>query len=161
MARARAERARSKSAVLEEINQSLERLQSFIPQIEDLGRDGFPYLEGARARTELQIKECIRKTFGDKSAEYEGYRKHRVSVDTPADTKQTVAFIKSLIIALEEKKLEVQGLKSTPNTDKPTPSVSSPRPQMTQVPPTPTAHVTITPTAPVTPPPITMAVALT
>jgi hypothetical protein len=162
MARVRAERTRSKSAVLEEITLGTERLQSLIPQIEDLGRDGFPYLEGARARTELQLKECIRKIFGEKSPEYDSYRKHRVSVETPADTKHTVAFIKSLIAALEDKKLEIQGLKPPPPEPVEPPPAPVQRPQLALVPPTvPLAQVTIAPATPVTPLPLTMAVALT
>jgi len=166
MARVKAERTRSKTAMLEDIAQGIERLQSFIPQIEDLGRDGFPYLEGARARTELQIKECIKKTFGDKSPEFQAYRQHRLSVETPADTKQTVALLKTLIGVLEDKKLELQGLKPPPPvaetaataTTSPPPS----RPALALVPQsTPTAQVTITPAVPVVPPPITMSVALT
>jgi hypothetical protein len=151
--------------MLEDIAQGIERLQSFIPQIEDLGRDGFPYLEGARARTELQIKECIKKTFGDKSPEFQAYRQHRLSVETPADTKQTVALLKTLIGVLEDKKLEIQGLKPPPPAAETTPTPAAPpppsRPALTLVPSTPTAQVTITPAAPVVPPPITMSVALT
>jgi hypothetical protein len=140
----------------------MERLQSLIPQIEDLGRDGFPYLEGARARTELQLKECIRKIFGEKSPEYDSYRKHRVSVETPADTKQTVAFIKSLLTALEDKKLEIQGLKPPAPAPLDLPSPTAQRPQLVLVPPAaPIAQVTIAPSTPVTPPPVTMAVAVT
>jgi len=162
MARARAERTRSKTAILEDIAQGMERLQSFIPQIEDLGRDGFPYLEGARARTELQLKECIKKTFGEKSPEFQTYRQHRLSVDTPADTKQTVALLKNLIAALEDKRLELQGLKPPPSSVEVPPPPPTTRPQMTLVPPsTTTAQVTITPAAPATPPPIMMSVALT
>jgi len=167
MARLKAERSRSKTAMLEDLAQGIEHLQSFIPQIEDLGRDGFPYLEGARARTELQLKECIKKTFGDKSPEFQVYRQHRLSVETPADTKQTVALLKSLIGTLEDKRLELQGLKAaSPIVEAPPPALTlstpAPGPSLTLVPPTtPTAHVTITPAAQVLPPPITMSVALT
>jgi hypothetical protein len=164
MARAKAERTRSKSAILEDISQGIERLQSFIPEIEDLGRDGFPYLEGARTRTEMQLKECIRKTFGEKSSEFQAYRQRRLSVDTPTDTKQTVALIKRLIASLEDKKLEVQGLKPPPppTEEAPPPKPPTTRPQMALVPPsTPSAHVMIAPAAPAPPPPITMSVALT
>ncbi|HEU4686655.1 MAG TPA: hypothetical protein VFS39_19265 [Nitrospira sp.] len=160
MARVRTERTRSKSAILEDIAHGVERLQSFIPQIEDLGRDGFPYLEGARVRTELQLKECIRRTFGEKSPEYEAYKKRRGSGETAANTKQTVAFIKSLIAALEDKKLEIQGMKPPPPAE--AVQAPAPRPQIALVPPTtPTAQVSITPTAPITAAPVTMAVAVT
>jgi hypothetical protein len=130
-----------------------------IPQIEDLGRDGFPYLEGARSRTELQLRECIRKLFGEKSPEYLTYKQHKLSMETPAQTKQSTTLIRQLIVSLEDKKLEAQGLKPSPPEPAPTPMA---RPQMTLVPPsTPTAQVTITPATPVMPPPITMSVALT
>jgi len=153
MARARAERSRSKSAILEDIDQGIERLKSFLPQIEDLGQAGFPYLEGARVRTDLQLKECIRKTFGEKSPEFQTYRQHRLSVDTPADTKQTVGLIKSLIVTLEDKKLELQGLKPRPVDPSPAPPPAA-RPDIALVPTsTSTAEVTVSPAAPVIPPP--------
>jgi len=168
MPRARAERTKSKSALIEETSLGIERLQGFLPQIEDLGREGFPYLEGARARMELQLKESIRKIFGEKSPEFQHYRQHKLSMESPADTKKSVALIKGLITSLEEKKLELQGLKPPPPPEPaPTPAPPS-RPQMTLVPPTPTAapaavaapQVTITTAAPVQPPPVTLSVPL-
>jgi hypothetical protein len=152
MARARAERARSKTAILEELSRGIERLQAFIPQIEDLGREGFPYLEGARARTELQLKECIRKTFGDKSPEYQNCRQHRLSMDSPADTRKSILLIRSLVASLEDKKLELRGLSSVPN---------EPGPRMTLVSPsTATASTTTAPEQP-GPPPDAMPMAMT
>lgn len=162
MARARSERSRSKTAVIDDLTQSIEQLQAFLPQVEDLGREGFPYLEGARARTELQLRECIKRTFGEKSQEYQTHRHHRLSFGSPAETKQTITLIKTLIATLEDKKLELQGLKPSPPEEPSTapPPGPSARPQMTLVPPTtPTATVTIA-TAPVTPPPITVSVPL-
>lgn len=160
MPRARPERTRSKASILEDLNQGIERLQSFLPQIEDLGRDGFPYLEGARARTELQLKECVKKTFGDKSPEFQRLKQNRVFVGGPDDTQKIVGVIKGLISSLEDKKLEIQGLKPPPAEAAP---ISAPaRPQMTLVPPTaPTVHVTMTTAAPVVPPPMTVSVPLT
>jgi len=74
MARAKSERARSKSLAIDDLTQSIEQLQAFIPKLEDLGRDGFPYLEGALTRTELQLRECIKRAFGDKSPEFQTHR---------------------------------------------------------------------------------------
>lgn len=164
MARAKTERSRSKTSAIEDLTQSIEQLQSYLPKVEDLGREGFPYIEGARARTELQFRECIKRAFGEKSPEYQTHRHHKLAMGTPAETKQTVSLVKMLIATLEEKKLELQGLKPSAQekpsaTSNPTPPG---RPQMTLVPPTaPTAEVTITSAAPVTPPPITMSVPLT
>ncbi|HLZ35735.1 MAG TPA: hypothetical protein VKP13_17155 [Nitrospira sp.] len=164
MARAKPERSRSKTAAIDDLNQSIEQLQAFLPNMEDLGREGFPYLEGARARTELQLRECIKRAFGEKSSEYQTHRYHKLSFGSSAETKATVTLIKTLIATLEDKKLELQGLKSTPSQEPPaTPPTPIPptRPPMTLVPPaTPTATVTIASATPVIPPPITMSVPL-
>ena len=150
MARARSERARSKLSPIEDLTQSIEQLQAFLLKVEDLGREGFPYLEGARARTELQLRECIKRAFGDKSPEFQAHRHHRLSV--LSDSKQTVSLIRDLIAMLENKKLELQGMKPTVAGE--TTTVSEPtRPHMTLVPPSvPTAQATITSAAPTTPP---------
>jgi REase_DpnII-MboI len=154
MARTRSERARSKAAAIDDLAQSIEQLQAFLPKMEDLGREGFPYLEGARARTELQLRECIKRAFGEKSPEFQSHRHHKLSVSS--DAKQTVRLIRNLIATLEDKRLELQGLKPEAAT------ASDPaRPQMTLVPPlAPPAQVTVTSAASSIPPPVTVAVPL-
>ena len=150
MARARSERARSKPLAVDDLTQSIEQLQDFVAKVEDLGREGFPYLEGARARTELQFRECIKRAFGDKSPEFQTYRNHKLS----SDTKQTASLVRKLIATLEEKKLELQGLKPAIAEEA---TASEPvRPRMALVPPSaqPT-QVTITPPAA---PPVTMTI---
>jgi hypothetical protein len=152
MARARSERARSKPLAVDDLTQSIEQLQDFVAKVEDLGREGFPYLEGARARTELQFRECIKRAFGDKSPEFQTYRNHKLS----SDTKQTASLVRKLIATLEEKKLELQGLKPAIAEEA---TASEPvRPRMALVPPSaqPT-QVTITP-APPAAPPVTMTI---
>jgi DpnII restriction endonuclease len=111
MARAKSERARSKTLAIDDLTQSIEQLQAFIPKLEDLGREGFPYLEGALTRTELQLRECIKRAFGEKSTEFQTYRHVKLSISSAAEKKQTLAFIRSLTTSLEEKKLELQGFK--------------------------------------------------
>jgi len=158
MARARSERARSKLSPIEDLTQSIEQLQAFLSKVEDLGREGFPYLEGARARTELQLRECIKRAFGDKSPEFQAHRHHKLSVSS--DSKQTVSLIRGLITMLENRKLELQGLK--PAVAEQTTTASEPaRSHMTLVPPSAsTAQVTITSAAPTTPPPAKLTVPL-
>ena len=70
MARAKSDRARSKALAVDDLTQSIEQLQAFIPKLEDLGREGFPYLEGAQTRTELQLRECIKRAFGETPHQY-------------------------------------------------------------------------------------------
>src|SRR6476660_691829 len=141
MARAKSERARSKSLAIDDLTQGIEQLQAFIPKLEDLGREGFPYLEGALTRTELQLRECIKRAFGDKSPEFQTHRHLKLALASATEKKQTLALIRSLIASLEDKKLELQGLKPAVAQAVP----SSAPPQMAVVPPSvSTAQVSVT-----------------
>jgi hypothetical protein len=147
----------------------MEQFQELLAQMEDFGREGFPYRDAARARAELRLRECIRRAFGDKSPEFQTHRNYKLLVGNAQETKQSLSFVKALMAALEDKKLELQGLKPIPPPEPaappptPTPASMPVRPpQMKLVPSTtPTAQVTITPAAPVVPPPMTVSVALT
>ncbi|HEX7765300.1 MAG TPA: hypothetical protein VF443_01200, partial [Nitrospira sp.] len=156
-------RTRSKTAAIDEITQGLATFQNILTSIEDFNREGFPYRDGARAKAELQIRETVRRLFGERSPEYQAHRAHKLKVSTPADTAQTVHLVKSFITALERKKLELQGLDPTaptPETGE-QPAASGP-PQMTLVPPsTPSAQITMAQSTPGSTPPVTMAVAIT
>jgi hypothetical protein len=150
MGRAKSERARSKTLAIDDLTQSIEQLQAFIPKLEDLGREGFPYLEGALARTELQLRECIKRAFGDKSLEFQSHRQLKLALSSPADKKQTLTLIKTFIASLEDKKLELQGLKPPVAHDT---AVSSTTPQLTLVPQAAaTAQVSVTSVNPACPP---------
>jgi hypothetical protein len=156
-------RSRSKAATIEELTRGVGNLQEFLAQVKDLGREGFPYLDAARARTELQFRECIRRTFGEKSPEFQEHRHHKFLLDSPEETQQSITLIKTLIATLEQKKRELQGGPS-PRQIQPTPAAppAPTRPQMTLVPsPIPKVQMTMIQTPPVTPPPIIMSVAMT
>ena len=147
---------RSKVATIEELTRGVGELQEFLAQVEDLGREGFPYLDAARARTELQFRECIRRTFGERSPEFQEHRHHRLLMDNPEETRQSIALIKTFIATLEQKKLNLQGgpppqqISATPVAP-PMPT----RPQMTIVPASiSTVQMTMTQTGPITPPPV-------
>lgn len=104
-------------------------------------------MEAARARTELQFRECVRRTFGEKSPEFQEHRQHKLLMDSPEETQQSIALIKALIARIEQKKHELQG--------------GAP-PQMTLVPAAPpTVQTTMLHRAPVAPPPLMMSVAMT
>jgi hypothetical protein len=159
-------RVRSKAATIEELTRGIGNLQEFLAKVEDLGREGFPYLDAGRARTELQFRECIRRTFGEKSSEFQEHRHQKLLMGSPEETQQSLALIKTLIGTLEQKKRELQGGPSLvqvppPLSDSPT----AMHPQMTVVPPSiPTVQMTMMRTAPITPltpPPVMMSVAMT
>ena len=154
-------RVRSKAATVEALTRGVGNLQEFLTQMEDLGREGFPYLDAARARTELQFRECIRRTFGEKSPEFQEHRHHRLLMDTPEAAQQSIALIKTLITALEQEKCDLQGGPS-PQQASPTPPASPisvlARPQMTVVPSSiSTVQMAMTQTGPITVPQVTMA----
>jgi hypothetical protein len=133
MARAKSERSRSKQLAIDDLTQNIEQLQAFIPKLEDLGREGFPYLEGALTRTELQLRECIKRAFGEKSPEFQTHRHLKLAMASSTEKKQTLALIRNLTASLEDKRLELQGLKPAATEIKPQPSDV---PHMTLVPPT-------------------------
>src|SRR5690348_10568387 len=146
MARAKSERARSKTLAIDDLTQSIEQLQSFIPKFEDLGREGFPYLEGALARTELQLRECIKRGFGEKSPEFQSHRQLKLGFSTQAEKKQTLTLLRGLIASLEDKKLELQGIK--PPAAQASSPASTPPPLALVPPVVSTAHVSMTSVTP-------------
>jgi len=156
-------RVRTKSATVEELARGVGNLQEFLAQVEDLSREGFPYLDAARARTELQFRECIRRTFGEKSSEFQEHRHHKLLMGSPEETQQSIALIKNLITKLEQKKRDLHGGPPLAQASPTVPTSPIPtRPQMTLVPPaTQTVPMTMMQTAPITPPPVLMSVAMT
>lgn len=120
-------------------------------------------MDAARARTELQFRECVRRTFGEKSPEFQEHRQHKLLMDSPEETQQSIALIKTLIAKIEHKKHELQG-GAPPQPLPPTTAMSpiSTPPQMTLVPASiPTVQMTMLHTAPVASPPLIMSVAMT
>ena len=156
-------RTRSKTAAIDEITQGLATFQNILTSIEDFSREGFPYRDGARAKAELQIRETVRRLFGERSPEYQAHRAHKLKVSTPAETTQSVHLVKSFITALERKKQELQGLPpAVPVLEAGQHPAASGPPQMTLVPPTtPSAQITIAQSTPGSTPPVTMSVAIT
>ena len=156
-------RTRSKAAAIEEIAQGLDTFHKILTSIEDFSREGFPYRDGARAKAELQIRETVRRLFGERSPEYQAHRAHKLKISTPAETTQSVHLVKSFITALERKKLELQGLAPVaPAPESGQPSAAPGPPQMTLVPPaTPSAQITMAQSATGGAPPVTMSVAIT
>jgi hypothetical protein len=153
-------RVRPKSAAIEELTRGVGNLQEFLAQVEDLGQEGFPYLDAARARTELQFRECIRRTFGEKSPEFQEHRHHRLLMDRPESTQQSIALIKTLIATLEQKKRDLQRrpssqqITSAPSTSPiPTPAHSQMIIEPASIS---TVQMTMTQTGSIASPPVTM-----
>ncbi len=136
MAKAKASdpQRKQKPSVADELNQGIAKLRELSSQIDDLSRDGFPYREAGRARTELSLRETIRRLFGEKSPEYQAHKQHKLRVGSRAESAQSAALIKHLIAELENQKEANLGLRSV--TPAPTPPAISERPVLTAVPPT-------------------------
>lgn len=95
-----AAKALSKMAAVEDIDGGLEQLRSLLAQVEDMSREGFPYRDAVRARTELALRETIRQIFGEKSPEYQT---HKIGKPRASNrTHSMVAVIKQLMAQLEQ-----------------------------------------------------------
>ncbi len=98
-------RIKPKTAAVDESNRGIEQLKDLMAQIEDLSREGFPYRDAVRARTELSLRETIRRIFGEKSEEYQNHKNHKLRTSHRAESAQTIAVLKSLIAQLEHQLL--------------------------------------------------------
>lgn len=130
-------RSKPKPNAVDELTRGIATLRELSVQIDDLSRDGFPYREAVRARTELSLRETIRRLFGEKSPEYQAHKHHKLKVANRAESAQSTALLKECIAALEIQKAELLGLKPdellavvAPQQDRPSltvvPPVSSP-----------------------------------
>ena len=120
MPRARAgdhQRQRPKATLIEELTRGINRFQELLTAIHDFGQDGFPYRDAAQSKAELQFRECLRQTFGERSQEFQTYRNFKIRTGNKDETGQSIATIKGLLHILEDRKLELQGLKPAPKPD--------------------------------------------
>jgi hypothetical protein len=114
MARARAaehQRSRSKTVLNEELTHGINKFQEVLAAINDLSQEGFPYRDAAQSKVELQFRECLRHTFGERSQEFQQYRNFKLRTANKTELAQSLTVIKGLIQTLEDRKLELQGLK--------------------------------------------------
>lgn len=151
MARTRAAehpRQSPKKISLEDIANGTARLQEVLTAINDFSQEGFPYRDAARAKAELQLRECVKQVFGERSQEFRDYQHYTLHTSNDAETAQSIAAVKRLILILDDKKLELQGLKppqATPasqGTGKVSPVSTA---QMRLVPPAPSTTVATKP----------------
>lgn len=112
-------RTKSKTAAVDEVNRGIEKLMDLMAQIEDLSRDGFPYRDAVRSRTELSLRETIRRIFGEKSEEYQTYKSHKIRASHRAESAQTIAVLKQLVAQLEQQKLDLLGARPAPTDPSP------------------------------------------
>ncbi len=154
MARAKATealRSKAKPNAVDELTRGIATLRELSVQIDDLSRDGFPYREAVRARTELSFRETIRRLFGEKSPEYQTHKNHKLKVGTRAESAQSTALLKECIAALEIQKAELLGLK--PEEVIAVVATEPHRPSLSAVPPvTPPESTTTPPAVSPTPP---------
>ncbi len=163
-------RNRQKVAIaVAEINQSIEQLRERVTQVDDMRKDGFPYRDALKARAEVQIRDSIRKIFGDKSPEFQEHRHHRIKTYPVTEIGKTLSMLQGLIARLEQKKLDFLGVgQSRPNTvptQQPSGSTAIPAqpsqvpsppppPQAAMIPGTPVVFYPVPPGAVWAPPPI-------
>jgi len=126
-----------KSISLEEIETGTIRLQEVLTAINDFSQDGFPYRDAAKSKAELQFRECVKHVFGERSQEFQAFRDYKLRTSSKAEVAQSIAAVTSLMQTLENKKLEIQGVKPPP--------IAAPRTQ--KIHPSATAQIRIVPPA--------------
>lgn len=152
MARSRAveqQRSRPKTTPLEEITLGIAKFQEVVAAINDISQEGFPYRDAAQSKAELQFRECLRQTFGERSQEFQTHRNFKIRTADKADVTRCLAIIKGLIHTLEDRKLELQGLTPLPQTEPRPEATLNNTARMVLVPPT-TPTVTAQTTPPMT-----------
>ena len=151
-------KSRIKATAIDDINRGIDKLKDLMAQVEDLTREGHPYKEAVLARTDLSIRESIRRIFGEKSTEYQTHKVHKLRTNSRGESAQTTTVLKKLVAQLEDQKREFLGL--NPRSD-PSTSPSSEKVALKTVPSV--TQITLTPPGPSTPAtaPITLSVAMT
>ena len=89
--------------------QGIEKLRGLIPQVEELMKDGIPYQDARKVKTEFQVRKTIREIFGDDSPECKANRQHRINTNNETEIAKTLSMLHDLIAGLEEKKLGLLG----------------------------------------------------
>ncbi len=90
-----------------EIDTGLSKLRERIPQLEELRKDGLPYLDALRVKAEFQLRETVKEVFGDKSPEFEEHRHYRIKSCTQREIDEALALVRHLLALLEDKKLDL------------------------------------------------------
>ena len=103
-----------KKISVEDIANGSARLQEVLTAITDFSQEGFPYRDAARAKAELQLRECVKQVFGDRSQEFQAYQHYTLRTSNSEETAQSIAAVKRLLLILEDKRLELLGLKPPP-----------------------------------------------
>ncbi len=99
---------------LEEIETGTSRLQEVLAAINDFSQEGFPYRDAARSKAELQLRECVKRLFGERSQEFQAYRNYTLRTSSKTEAAHSIAAVKDLLHTLENKKREIQGIKPPP-----------------------------------------------
>ncbi|MBH0205404.1 MAG: hypothetical protein HP498_06220 [Nitrospira sp.] len=110
---------------LEEIETGTSKLQEVLAAINDFSQEGFPYRDAARSKAELQLRECVKRVFGERSHEFQAYRNYKLRTSNKTEAANSIAAVKDLIRTLEDKKLELQGIKPQPIAARETQKIQS------------------------------------
>ncbi len=142
-------RARPKNAAaIEVVNDCLQMMRELLAQVADLKQEGHPYRDAIRTRAELQVRECARRVFGDRSPEAVQWKAYHVRSTSPKEVAESITQLHNLVAQFERKKLELLGLAppapEKSETPAPTPPVAEP--------PVPVSPVAVSP-IPAAPPP--------
>ncbi|MCP9463696.1 MAG: hypothetical protein NNA25_02745 [Nitrospira sp.] len=92
----------------ENVAQQTARLQEILAAIRDLSQEGFPYQDAAKTKVELQVRECVRQIFGDRSPEFQAFRHYRLRVSTPTEVAESIGAVENLLQTIRQRQAQSQ-----------------------------------------------------
>ncbi len=84
-------------------------MRELLAQVEDLKQEGHPYRDAIRTRAELQVRECARRVFGDRSPEAVQWKAYHVRSTSPKEVAESISQLHNLVAQFERKKMELLG----------------------------------------------------
>ncbi|WP_447979559.1 PD-(D/E)XK nuclease domain-containing protein [Candidatus Nitrospira bockiana] len=125
----------------DEISQAIAKLRARIHQVEELKKDGLPYRDALKVTAEYQLRDTIREIFGEESPQFLEHQHLKIKVNAKNGINETISLLQHLIVSLEEKRLEVLGLRAVPRaTALPATEAEPTAPPVPSTPPTPPAE---------------------
>ena len=101
----------------DDISQAIVKLRARIHQVEELKKDGLPYRDALKVTAEYQIRDTLREIFGEHSRENLDHQNLKIKISTKAGVNETIGLLQHLVVGLEEKRLEILGLRVKPPQD--------------------------------------------
>lgn len=112
--------AQARFSSVTEIRQHIAKLAERIEQVQELLKEGLPYIDAMQVKVELAVRETIREIFGDKSSEFQDYGGLTINATSRPAIARTITVLQYLIQSLEGEEATLLGKPRPPRRSPPT-----------------------------------------